>query len=223
MGDRCRAPGRPAGLRRKPSTAEGKLRAGRGGERRPRPRGSVRGRGSRGQRGQPGRSSLGPPCPAQPRCSLPSRPLAPSSSSSFSSSAASCGPPASRRRRVAGEPRRPVCAVAVTVAGGEATGFPFPVRPLRLHLASPSPTFPMTDRPGAGAGGGRAAEPCLRSLSRNAEMSLLPTSEKIKLVGFFFFSFFNSGRSAWVTACQDFLSGSVAFGICAKGASGQIE
>lgn len=48
----------------------------------PAPGGACGGSGIRGQHGQPGRGSLGPrrpACSAQPRCSLPSQPLAPSS------------------------------------------------------------------------------------------------------------------------------------------------
>ncbi|XP_064267295.1 WAS/WASL-interacting protein family member 3-like [Passer domesticus] len=59
-------------------------------------------------------------------------------------------PPAASR----GSPAGRVCAVVLSVAGCEGTGFPFPVHPLRLHLASSSPISPIRDRPGAGAGGG---------------------------------------------------------------------
>ncbi|XP_031956089.1 collagen alpha-1(I) chain-like isoform X1 [Corvus moneduloides] len=135
MGDRCQAPGCPAGLRRKPSTEEGKLRAGRGGRRRPRPQGERAGpEGAAGSAGSPA-AAVGdragrrvPPSRGVP--SPPSRSPPPPSSSVAAD--ASCGPPASRRRRVAGEPRSPGFYQRLTVGLQNASV---------LHRLDPSPAF----------------------------------------------------------------------------------
>lgn len=133
MGDRCQAPGCPAGLRRKPSTEDGKLRAGRGGQRRPRPLEERAGAaGSAGSTGSPAAAvwdRAGRRVPPSRGVPSPHSRSPPPPSSSSSAATASCGPPASRRRRVAGEPRRPGLHCGWSCRGVRRNGVSFPCPP----------------------------------------------------------------------------------------------